>query len=68
MKSQATYAGWKRAVKASYPEAMFYGDKDIAGAHVPAPGTKPATVEASVKAGGGKQVGEWDGEKGEVWN
>ena len=29
----ATYEGWKRAVKAINPQAKFYGDRDIGGAH-----------------------------------
>lgn len=28
-----TYPGWKRAVKKHKPDAKFYGDKDIGGAH-----------------------------------
>lgn len=53
-----TYEGWKRAIKKAYPDVWFEGDKDIAQAMV---GPKP------YKRGETKSVGEWDGEKGEVY-
>lgn len=56
---QTTYAGWKRAVKAKYPDVWFEGDKDIGQAMV---GEKPFARGKTVA------VGEWDGETGSVFN
>lgn len=55
---QTTYAGWKRAVKAAFPDAWFEGDKEIGNAFI---GAKPFAKGKTVG------VGEWDGEKGSVY-
>jgi hypothetical protein len=58
-REQTTWAGWKAACKKAYPEVWFDGDRDIANAMVgPKPYVKGKTIG----------VGEWDGEKGSVYN
>jgi hypothetical protein len=55
-----SYSGWKRAVIRYWGRQgniSFYGDKDIGGAQL----TNPFS-------GIVRQVGEWDGEKGEVFD
>jgi hypothetical protein len=34
MATYATFSGWKRAVKAAYPTAKFWGDMDCRAAQV----------------------------------
>ena len=57
MKEYKTYQGWKRACKKVCPNCFFEGDKDIAQCLVSIEGKK-----------GVVGIGEWDGEKGEVFN
>ena len=52
-----TFASWKRAIKAKYPDFWLDGDADIASAMV---GEKP------FKRGKTRSVGEWDGSVGDV--
>jgi hypothetical protein len=56
--TQRTYTGWKRAIKAKYPDVWFDGDADICNAMV---GPKPYV------RGETKGVGEWDGDCGTVY-
>lgn len=52
-----TYGSWKAACKKAYPGCGFRGDKDIGA----------ATIKADTKLGF-KDVGEWDGAVGTVYN
>jgi hypothetical protein len=54
----SSYASWKAAIKKKHPDAWIDGDKEIANAMV---GPKP------YKRGETKSVGEWDGDKGELF-
>lgn len=54
----SSFKSWKAAIKKKHPEAWFDGDADIASAMV---GPKP------FKRGETKSVGEWDGDKGELF-
>lgn len=53
-----SFKSWKAAIKKKHPDAWFDGDADIASAMV---GPKP------FKRGETKSVGEWDGDKGELF-
>lgn len=55
----STWSGWRAACKKANPDVWFEGDKDIAQAMV---GPKP------YKHGETKAIGEWDGDKGSVFN
>jgi hypothetical protein len=54
-----TFAAWKRAIKAEYPEAWLDGDQDIGQMMV---GPKP------FKRGETVAVGEWDGSEGVMFS
>lgn len=54
-----SYASWRAALKKKFPDFWIDGDKEIANAMV---GPKP------FKKGETKSVGEWDGEKGSIYN
>lgn len=50
-----TFQAWRRSTKIKFPNAEFYGDRDIGGASAEVDGKKV-------------QVAEWDGSKGTVFN
>ena len=55
-----TYGGWKRAVVrywGRHGNVTFYGDRDIGGAQL----TNPIS-------GLKRQIAEWDGAKGTIWD